>query len=188
MCDAASALFAGNVGFSLFGASQSAQGAALGGQQQAAQSLLAAQIADANARMALIEASGRMGQVDRKVDDVVGQQRAAFGAQGLDVGQGSPLLLQAFTASQGNIDKQLIAARGFAQASSFHFQALGDLEQRDQALAAARFGAGTALLGGLGGVGGALSRRFGGLNFGVASEPAPAGAGFPADFTGFGII
>lgn len=151
MCDPSSALMAAQAGFSLFGAAQSARGASEGGQFQAMQSLLSAQIADANARMAMIETSGQMGRVDRKVDATVGQQRVAFAAQGLDPNQGSPLLMQAYTAAQGNIDKSLLAARGLNQSASFHYQALGDLMQRDQAQSAAKYGAGTAWLGGLSG-------------------------------------
>lgn len=179
MCvDPVQGLLAGaNVGFSLFGASQSARGAARGAQQGAMQSLLAAQIADANARMAMIEASGRISAVDRKVDAVIGHNVADAAARGLDPNQGSPLLDQAYVEAQGNIDKKLIAGAALTEKASLHYAAAGEMQKGGDALAAAKYGAGTAWLGGLRS---ALSSA-GGLKWGSFKEFSQGISSFGAD-------
>ncbi len=175
-------LFGANVGLSLFGASQQARAQEQAGQQQATQSLLAAQIADANARMAMIEASGRIGAVDRKVDAVIGHNVADAAARGLDPHQGSPLLDQAYVEAQGNIDKKLIAGAALTQKASLHYAALGELMKGKDALAAAKYGAGTAWLGGLqsalAGAGGLKWGSFKDFSQGISSFSADLASAF----------
>lgn len=142
-------LAAANAGFSLYGESQKARAAEQAGRKEAMHSVLAAHIADANARMAMIEASGRVAAVDRNVDAVIGHNVADTAARGLDPNQGSPLLEQAYVAAQGNIDKHLIGARASSEAASLHYGALGELMKGSDALMAAKYGAGTAWLAGL---------------------------------------
>lgn len=180
MCDPASIFMGANVGVSLFGASQSAAGAAEGAQFQAQQAMLKSQIADANARMAMIEASGQMGRVARKVDTTIGQQRAAFAAQGLDPNQGSPLLTQAYTAAQGAIDQNLIAARGLSEQAGYRYEAAGALQQRDQALAAGKYGVGTAWLGGIG----SSLKGLSGMKWGSFDDIGKGISSFGADLAG----
>lgn len=166
------ALFGANVGLSLFSANQQSRAAEAQGRQQALQSLFASQIADANARMTMIEASGRIGAVDRKVDAVIGHNVADAAARGLDPNQGSALLDQAYVAAQGNIDKKLIVGAALTQKASLHYSALGDAQKGSDALAAAKYGAGTAWLGGLqSALKGAAGLKWGGA--------APAGGASP---------
>jgi hypothetical protein len=180
-----------NVGIGLFGASQQARAANMQGQaafqsamSQSGQSLLEAQIAEANARMAMVEAGGRMGQVDTKVESVIGHNRADAAARGIAVDQGSPLLDQAYVAAQGNIDKQLIAGNAYieqanqlSRAASAYGQASQALQQGGQALASAKYGAGTAWLGGLAnGV-----KSLGGLQWGSFKDFSQGLSRFAAD-------
>lgn len=153
MCvDPVSGLLAGaNVGLSLYGASRQASAAGKASNFEAMQSLLASQIAESNARMAMVEASGRMGQVDRKAEAIIGSNRADAAARGVDPNSGSPVLDAAYVASQAEIDKRLIAAQGLSEEASFRYRAAGDARQAEQALAAAKYGTGTAWLGGLAG-------------------------------------
>jgi hypothetical protein len=150
--DPVSGLFAGaNVGLSLYGASRQASASDKASNFEAMQSLLSAQIADANARMAMAEASGRMGQVDRKAEGIIGHNRADAAARGVDPNSGSPVLDAAYVAAQAEIDKRLIAAQGLNESASYRYKAAGDTRQAEQALAAAKYGTGTAWLGGLSG-------------------------------------
>lgn len=172
------ALAAVQVGSSLFGASRSAAGAMQGAQSQAFQSLLAAQIAEANARMAMLEASSQMTRVDRQVNDVIGYNAADAAARGVDPNQGSPLLDAAFVAAQGDVDKRLLAARGLSEVASQRFGAAGALSQGSEGLIAARYGAGTAWLNALTN---SLS-AIGNLKWG---QPMPQGTSSPASFNPF---
>lgn len=167
-----------SVGLNAYGASRQSGAALQAGQQQAMQSLIEAQIAEANARMAMIEASGRMGQVDQKVAGVIGQNRADAAARGLAVDQGSPLLDQAYIAAQGNIDKRLIGANAYMEAANQYERGAGAARQAGEALTAARYGAGAAWLGTLtSGV-----RTLGSLNWhSPAAGGASGGARFSAD-------
>lgn len=175
---------AASFGLSLFEKSQQARAAEQAGQQQATQSLLSARIADANARMAMIEASGRIGAVDSKVEAVIGHNVADAAARGLDPNQGSSLLDQAHVAAQGNVDRHLIAGEALTKKASLHYQALGELMRGRDALAAAKYGAGTAWLGGLQPALTSLS----GLEWGKFSKFSDGLARFSADpVSAFGL-
>jgi hypothetical protein len=107
-------------------------------------------------RAAADEASKRT-----EVAGIIGQQRAYFGASNLDPAMGSPLLLQATTAAQGEVDAGLIRAQGEldyasgmskaastqagAATSAYQSEAAGMRAQQD--LIAGALGAGTAILG-----------------------------------------
>lgn len=186
--DFLSALFAaGQTGLSLFNAAGEADAARAQGESQAnaynfdaAQSLIAAQIAQTNARMAMLEASGRIGQVDQKAEAIIGHNQADAAARGVDVSYGAPVSNAAHIAAQANVDRQLIGAQGNTQAASFYNQAVGQYGQAaqnfvaaDRARAAARYGVGTAWLGGLtGGL-----RSLAGLKWGESGTPGKTGAG-----------
>lgn len=190
MCGIQAVALGANVGTNLFGAFQQSRAASSAGnaQMQAAnqtarQLLIESQIADANARMAMIEAGGRMGQIEAKTRGVIAKNRVDAAARGLAVDQGSPLLDEAFVASQGAVDKNLIAANSLMEAANQRQrgaaaagQAVEALGAGRQAQAAARYGVGAAWLGALG----ASARSFGGLdwnNIGARSGvSAPGGA------------
>jgi hypothetical protein len=137
---------------SIGGAALGAAGSILGGGQNAAAERTRAEFAQINAQMALTEASGKLGQIDRRVDQSIGAIKANFGGGNIDANSGSPLLMQAFSASQGNTDKQLTIAQGLNQAAGQHEIAGEALQRASDAETAGWLGAGTALLRGFGSI------------------------------------
>lgn len=181
------ALGAANAGFNLWSAKRGSDAALQSGfyQMQSAmaaaqQNLLENQIAEANARMAMIEAGGRSAQVIDKTNAVIDRNRVDAAARGLAVDQGSPLLDAATIAAQGNVDRQLLMAGGLMEASNAYRrgaaasgQAIETIGAGREALNAARYGAGSAWLGGLQN----SLRGFAGLNWQNAAASVPASGG-----------
>lgn len=169
------ALAVGGAGLNLFGASQSAQGAKDAANATAFGANLAAQTADINAKLALQEGTQKLGAIDTKVQRAIGATRAAAGGANIDANSGSPLMMQVFSAMQGNVDKQLTIAGSENEAAGQYFAAAQDRFKASDALRAGQLGAGTAWLTGatgavksLAGFGG-FSRGSGGFNFGFGS-------------------
>ena len=160
-----------SVGGGLLGAA----GSLFGGNANAKAAEQAAQVAQLNAKTTLNYAEGSADQIQQRVDRTIGAARANYGGANLNVSVGSPLAVQAMSATQGNTDKQLTIARGLNQASGQNFAAGQDYQKAGQDQIAGILGAGTALLHGLGGIrglGGASGLD--GVNFG-----APFGFHFP---------
>lgn len=105
-------------------------------------------VAAENAKMVLAQSTAKASRVDDAVNRAIGATRSNAGASGIDPNVGSPLLAQMFSASQGNMDKQLIMAEGLNKAAGYHYAASGAARDADQALKAGYLGAGTALIGG----------------------------------------
>ncbi|MDE2579962.1 MAG: hypothetical protein KGL46_14255 [Hyphomicrobiales bacterium] len=131
--------------------------------------MMRAMVAQQNAKMAMTEASAKISRIDDSVGRAIGQERAAFGSSNIDINSGSPLLMQAFSAAQGNMDKQLAAAEGLNRAAGQNFAAADAARSADQSLRAGYLGAGTALLSG-------VSRIAGLASFGAKSLPAGSGS------------
>lgn len=114
----------------------------------------------------------------------LGGETAHYAASNLDPTSGSPLLLQAFSATQGQIDINLIHARAGIEAAAAHSRAAGTLAEAagsagqelsikmkgDQDMLAGYFGAATSLLS-------AGSKMFGGGR-GILPNNQPGGYGY----------
>jgi hypothetical protein len=79
---------------------------------------------------------------------VIANQRAQYGASGVDVASGSPLLVIADSARQAELDAQIILSGGEARASGFQSQAALDRFQGRAASQAGYVNAGSTLLSG----------------------------------------
>lgn len=182
------------LGTSLGGAALSAFGSVSAGNQNAAAAEMQAKIAQANAAMAMTEASGKISRISGQVDQAIGHTRASFGAGNIDVSSGSPLLLQAMSAANGNIDRQLTAAGAFNQSAGQNFTAGQALQKAGDDRTAGWLGAGTALLRGLSSIKG-FGLGFGGggagdpLQLAGAFTPSGVGAAAGPGYTiGFGGV
>lgn len=98
---------------------------------QRIQGLYEKQIYETNARLAELQAQDaiRRGEEEaeeykRRVRQVIGAQRAAFGAQGVDVSFGSPLDIQEETAQLGALDALMIKNNAWREAWGYRVQAL----------------------------------------------------------------
>lgn len=80
---------------------------------------------------------------------VLSRQRALYGTAGVDVGVGSPLMVMADSARQGELNAQAVLAGGAARAQGYQAQAQLDRYMAGQARSAGQIGAGVSLLSGL---------------------------------------
>lgn len=90
----------------------------------------------ANARVAELQAVDAIARGNREASQhmqavaaLVGQQRAALAAQGIDLTQGTAMALQEDTARQGAIDVETIKANAWREAWGYRSQA-GDMRSR----------------------------------------------------------
>jgi hypothetical protein len=157
---------------SIGGAGMGAAGSLIGGFQNSDAYKLQAKIAQANAQTALAEGSGQVAQIGQRVQRAIGSQRAYYAGGNLNLGGGSPLLMTAISAQQGNTDQQLTLARSLNQAAGQNFVAGQDQLRAASSMTAGIFGAGTSLLSGL-----ARWKGLGGF-----------GVGAPMDITGTGSV
>lgn len=82
-----------------------------------------ARLADQQARDARAMGAIQEERVRRQVRQAAGAQRAALGANGVDIGSGTALDLQADTAGQGEQDAYLTRANALREAWGFKVQA-----------------------------------------------------------------
>ena len=99
----------------------------------------------AGERMRAAVAAGQQREAHRRV---IANQRAQYGASGVDVASGSPLLVIADSAKQAELDAQIILSGGEARAGGFQAQAALDRFQGRAASTAGYFNAGSTLLSG----------------------------------------
>jgi hypothetical protein len=135
--------------FAVAGGATGALGSILGGFQNSTAAKYAASIAQTNATTALDEGAAQGAQIGQRVQRQIGQTRSYFGGANLNVQKGSPLMLQASSAAEGNIDKQLAMAGSLNQAAGQNAQAGYDEERSTESLTAGWLGAGTSMLYGL---------------------------------------
>lgn len=152
---------------SLGGGALGAAGSLFSGNANAKAAGIQAQAAEANSQMALDYGEGKVAQIGQRVAQTIGHDRASFAAGNLALNTGSPLAVQAMSAQQGNTDKQLALAGSLNQASGQSFAASSALTRQGQDQMAGIFGAGTALLRGLGGI-----RGIGGFGQGLGGASA----------------
>jgi len=82
---------------------------------------------------------------------ILGRQRALYGVAGVEVDAGSPLLIQADSARQAELNAQTIEWRGAVTAGNFMQESVLDRFMGRASARAGTFGAGTSLLKGAGG-------------------------------------
>lgn len=174
-----------------------AGGSIIGGMRGSQAARLQAEIARGNTELLVRQAEVQRGEAGlartrgafeetrqrTALGHVLGGQAAHFGGSGLDANSGSPLLLAAATAAQGEVDAGLIRAQSSLDAASALGRAAGTLNQAagqagqayasaqkgDDAMLAGIFGAATAMLSG-------ASKAWGGLAGGQAA--GVTGTGF----------
>ncbi len=174
---------------SVASAGMGAASSLFGGSANAKAAEIAAQTAEANSKMALAEGEGRVGQINQRVNNIIGAARANYAAGNLALNSGSPLMVQAMSAAQGNTDKQLAMAGALNQASGQSSAAATDLNSATQDRISGIVGAGTALLHGLAGIrglGGALGMSGAGSATALSGAATPFGMGAQQPFYDFG--
>lgn len=80
-------------------------------------------IANLQAEDAIFRGNQDATKHDQQIKKLIGAQRAALGAQGIDINSGSALDVQADTAGQGAIDTQTIRNNAFREAWGYRVQA-----------------------------------------------------------------
>lgn len=119
-----------------------------GQQQRAAKRVTRAKQATlrANAEMAMQQSTFEQNRLQDQIDSVQGAQVDFFAGGNLDFTNGSPAVLQAMTAAQGETDRMLIGARGVQQRANA-YQQIADLEQGlNDSRVASNYSIGTTML------------------------------------------
>lgn len=128
-------MFLGGSAFSLAGSRQSAAAVEAAGAM--------------NAQLIWLDTLREMMVSQEETETIYGQQRAIFGAAGLRVGTGSPLLVQAETLRRGAQELAFIQQRGEFAAKLARWEAATSAQAiRTQAYAKLLSGAGTLALAG----------------------------------------
>lgn len=123
------------------------------GQAQSQALKYNAKVADNQAIAAQQQAQYIADQQRDQTRRVLARQRALYGTAGVDVGVGSPLMVLADSAREGELNAQATLASGTARAQGFQAQAQLDRYMAGQAQTAGNIGAGVSLLSGLGSAG-----------------------------------
>ncbi|HWV38856.1 MAG TPA: hypothetical protein VN033_10320 [Vulgatibacter sp.] len=156
------------------------------GQHQQGQE--AARAAEANRRFSLIAAGDAVqrgqleaGRARLAGSQVIGEQRAAFGASGIDPSTGSAAALAADTRAASELDAAIIANNAAREAWGYRNQADELARQAAGARRAGNMAAAGSLLGGLGSVG---LGAYGAGMFGGTAAPGASGAAMAGTTTG----
>lgn len=119
-----------SIGVSAYGQHKAGQAAKKAGESQQVVANLQGDQLDYNASVADLQAQDALdrGQADeakfrKSIAGVIGQQRAGFAGQGVDVGSGSAVDVQADAAYLGELDAQTIRANAKREAWGFSVQA-----------------------------------------------------------------
>ncbi len=114
------------------------------------QSNLNARMAQLQAQDATLRADREAGLQSYRTKRLLGAQRAALAAQGVDVGAGSALMAKEETAAMGALDAETIRRNGIMESLGFQMQAASDVTQgRMSRLASRNAARSTILTGGL---------------------------------------
>lgn len=127
-----------------------------------------AAVARNNALQAQQVAAGNEAAAARKAQFLLGQQKAAAGASGVDPNSGSPLSLMTDTAQQTTLDALKIRYGGQTNSAAYGNSAVLDVYQGGQAASAGALNAAGTILGTAGRAG---------LAFGTAPPPASSSGG-----------
>lgn len=121
MCTPAAALAAQGAG-----AVSSAVGSVYAAKSQRSALALQADMSDLQARGALAQGEREQQRSMLQTAQLKGTQRAALAANGVDLGQGSPLNILTTTDTMGGIDAQTIKANALRSAWGYRTQAAAD--------------------------------------------------------------
>lgn len=141
-------------GSSLIGGFQQAGAARAQARASKAQGEIAARQAEIQAEDALKRGEESARQAKQQTKQLIGKQRAAQAAQGIDVGSGTALDIQAETAEFGAIDESRIRLNAYREAWGFKTEAnTSRTAGRLGALSAKQEARSSLLTGGLGAIG-----------------------------------
>lgn len=132
------------------GTGMSVYSAIKGGNAAAASAQYDANQAIQNAITARRQADVEALKIRRQGERVLGDMRAAYGASGVDGGQGTPLDVLQDSAAQVELDALTAKYNGELQALGFQRTAALDIKRGKDAVSAAKVGAVSALVQGLG--------------------------------------
>lgn len=119
------------------------------------QGALAAEFAEIQAQDALKRGKEDARQASRQTKQLIGKQRAIQAAQGIDVGSGTALDIQAETAEFGEIDESRIRMNAYREAWGFKSEATASRSQgRLSSIGLKQQARSSLLTGGLGAAGG----------------------------------
>lgn len=147
---AAAGVFAGA---SLLGSGIQAYGAYEAGKQQKALNEYNASAMDAQAQDAQVRGEQAIQAHWMKVNGLLGDQRAALAGQGIDVGTGTAVDLQADTIHQAQRDVNVISTNAMRESFGYKVQAKGYRMAGKNAYNAGVFNAAGDILGGVGSAG-----------------------------------
>lgn len=123
MCDLITALTIGSTALSAMGSIQQGQAAAASANYNAKVADMNAQISERRARDALERGKVEEQKKRTQAQQVLGQQRAAMAANGVDIGFGSPLDTLVDTATLGEVDALTIRSNSAREAYDYKVQA-----------------------------------------------------------------
>lgn len=123
MCTLTAILTLGSTALSAMGSIQQGQAAAASANYNAKVADMNAQISDRRARDALERGKVEEQKKRTQAQQVLGQQRAAMAANGVDIGFGSPLDTLVDTATLGEVDALTIRSNAAREAYDFKVQA-----------------------------------------------------------------
>lgn len=158
----------------VLGTATSAYAAYSQGQAQQQAAKFNAKVSENNAEIARQTAEAQARQKADQYRRILGANRAAAGAAGVEGDQGSPLLVMADNAAQAELDEQFTRYRGMIQQTGFQSEANLNRYQAGYARQAGLFGAGSTLLSGAGNIAG---RLYGGAGSGGGMSAGPRFAG-----------
>lgn len=141
-------------GMNVFGQLKQGKAARDAGESQAQREEYNAGVAEMQAKDAIARGHEQEGHLRSQVRQVIGGQRAALAAQGVDVGMGSALDVQADSARSGELDALTLRNNAKREAWGFQVEAqdrryAADIARRtgQQAYTASKWGAANAILG-----------------------------------------
>lgn len=131
------AMSAVGTAMSAYGAKQQADAQAQAAQYQAQVALNNQKIAGQYAQQAIADGENKVAAKQEQTSQMIGSQRAAMAANGVQLDSGSPLRLQEDTARLGNVDALTIRNNAAREAYGYQLQGLsyGQQAQLDEATA-----------------------------------------------------
>lgn len=131
------AMGAVSTAMSAYGAQQQADAQAQAAQYQAQVALNNQKIAGQYAQQAIADGENKVAAKQQQTSQMIGAQRAAMAANGVQLDSGSPLRLQEDTAKLGNVDALTIRNNAAREAYGYQLQGVsyGQQAQLDEATA-----------------------------------------------------
>lgn len=127
---AAAAVFGGiQAGLSIFGAVKQSAAQKAQGEYQKSMSEINAKLAETSAKDAIFRGDEAAKNIQGQTKQLIGSQRAALAAQGINIDSGSALDIQADTARQGEIDAITVKNNAWREAWGYKVEALNSTYQ-----------------------------------------------------------